>query len=137
MELEGGIEGAGRVGLATPVSAILGHLEQLGGKLGAGVVVTDVGSTKRTIVETAERVMKFPGRFVGSHPMAGGEMHGPSTKGSAGDSEDAWAAADALAFSSAAVLLERCAAHLYGGVGSLESLESDVTRWLSDGPRFD
>lgn len=78
LDLEAGIEGAGLVVLATPVSAILRHLEQMGGKLGAEVVVTDVGSTKRTIVQTAERVMKFPGKFVGSHPMAGGEMHGPS-----------------------------------------------------------
>jgi prephenate dehydrogenase len=41
----------------------------------AGAIVTDVGSTKATVVRSAERL--HPGvRFVGSHPMAGSEKRG-------------------------------------------------------------
>jgi len=38
--------------------------------------VTDVGSTKRSVVELAERILPRSARFVGSHPMAGSEKRG-------------------------------------------------------------
>jgi prephenate dehydrogenase len=42
-----------------------------------GALLTDVGSTKRGIVATAERLAAAqPRRFVGSHPMAGSEKSG-------------------------------------------------------------
>ena len=63
--------------LGTPVGTIGEHLAALG-RLGVtGPVVTDVGSTKQSIVAHAEAALAAPGRFVGSHPMAGGEEHGP------------------------------------------------------------
>ena len=46
----------------------------VGGVAGTGAVVTDVGSTKRSIVAAADRLGAT--RFVGSHPMAGGERGG-------------------------------------------------------------
>ena len=62
--------------LATPVRAFAGHLRAIAGVLPDGAIVTDVGSTKTTVVRTAERILG-PGRaFVGSHPMAGSEQKG-------------------------------------------------------------
>ena len=43
----------------------------------AKAVLTDVGSTKASIVEMAERALPDGSRFVGSHPMAGAETSGP------------------------------------------------------------
>lgn len=44
-------------------------------KLSADCVITDVGSTKRSIVEEAER-LGIGERFVGSHPLTGGHRSG-------------------------------------------------------------
>ncbi len=60
--------------LATPVATVLRQIDQLAGLAPADAIVTDVGSTKRSIVLRA--TAKLP-RFVGSHPMAGGELTGP------------------------------------------------------------
>ncbi|MDP7349094.1 MAG: prephenate dehydrogenase/arogenate dehydrogenase family protein, partial [Phycisphaeraceae bacterium] len=40
--------------------------------------ITDVGSTKQQVCAAASRLLADPGCFIGSHPMAGGEQHGPS-----------------------------------------------------------
>lgn len=64
--------------LATPVGTILKLLPTLAPVLRRETIVTDVGSTKRSIVATAERVLQAPGRFVGSHPMAGSDQTGPT-----------------------------------------------------------
>lgn len=63
--------------LATPVGTIIDLLHRLAAMVKPGTVITDVGSTKQTIVAEAERVLPEPGRFVGSHPMAGSEQGGP------------------------------------------------------------
>ena len=57
--------------LATPVGDILRLLDQFRIKEG---VVTDVGSTKLTICNKADR-LAIP--FIGGHPMAGLEQSGP------------------------------------------------------------
>ena len=62
--------------LATPIAAIFDWLERIAPLVGEESVVTDVGSTKRQIVEKAARVLPRPGRFVGGHPMAGSERRG-------------------------------------------------------------
>lgn len=64
--------------LATPVCTFGPMLERLAaGGLSPATVLTDVGSTKRSVVELAERLLPHPGRFIGSHPMAGSEQRGP------------------------------------------------------------
>lgn len=70
-------EGADLVILCTPVAIFPSLLQQLAPALSAKAVVTDVGSTKRSVVRAAEAVLT-PGRgaFVGSHPMAGSEKRG-------------------------------------------------------------
>ncbi|MFP4104756.1 MAG: prephenate dehydrogenase [Phycisphaerae bacterium] len=72
-----GIRGCDLVILATPVGTFEMLLEQMAGSLEKGALVTDVGSTKREVVETAERILGARGPFVGSHPMAGSEKTGP------------------------------------------------------------
>ena len=64
--------------LATPVLPILDWMEKLAPVLRAEQLVTDVGSTKRTIVEAAQRLYNGLGqaRFLPGHPMAGKESGG-------------------------------------------------------------
>ena len=70
-----GVEGSALCVVAAPVGRIAELLRQIGPALPAGAVVTDVGSAKRSIVAAGDAVV--PGRFVGAHPMAGGESSGP------------------------------------------------------------
>jgi prephenate dehydrogenase len=59
--------------LATPVPAILEAVAELGAG-SPDALVTDVGSTKRRVLEAAARAGLR--RFVGGHPMAGAERRG-------------------------------------------------------------
>jgi prephenate dehydrogenase len=71
------LEGADLIVLAAPPLACLDLLDQIAGPLrpalAPGATVTDVASTKRVIVERADRLGL---RFVGGHPMAGREITG-------------------------------------------------------------
>jgi prephenate dehydrogenase len=62
--------------LATPVGLFGELLREIGPALERGAIVTDVGSTKRSVVALAERHLPPHVRFVGSHPMAGSEKRG-------------------------------------------------------------
>lgn len=66
--------------LATPVSVILAQIEQLGrlarqGRLRAGVVITDMGSTKAQICDALDRLPASV-QPIGAHPMCGKETSG-------------------------------------------------------------
>jgi prephenate dehydrogenase len=77
-DLGDGVRDADVVVLAAPVLANETLLARLWPLVAEGVHVTDVGSTKRGIVQTARR-LTAAGRavaFVGSHPMAGSERSG-------------------------------------------------------------
>ncbi len=63
--------------LATPVGAFEGHMRAIAPHLAARAIVTDVGSTKASVVRQAHRLLGA-GRFCGSHPMAGSEQKGPN-----------------------------------------------------------
>ena len=78
-DLEAAAAEGGLIVLATPVGTIPAHLETLGRLDLGNAVVTDLGSTKSQIVDAAERLLRRPGRFVGSHPMAGSERQGPAS----------------------------------------------------------
>jgi prephenate dehydrogenase len=69
------VRGADLVVLCAPVGLLAPILSQIAPELGPEVVVTDVGSTKATVVRSAER-QRPAVRFVGSHPMAGSEKRG-------------------------------------------------------------
>ena len=65
--------------LASPISRIVEHIELLGARasrLRPGTTITDVGSTKQRIVETARRVLPDSIPFIGGHPLAGSELSG-------------------------------------------------------------
>lgn len=71
-----GVRDADLVVLATPVVAIRELLAELGGLLRPGQVVTDVGSSKGSIVAAAAEHLAEGVGFVGGHPIAGGERSG-------------------------------------------------------------
>ena len=73
--LEQAVSEADLVYLAQPICRILDTLDGIGPLVGAGVLVTDAGSTKARIVEHARRSVR-QGQFLGGHPMAGKERRG-------------------------------------------------------------
>lgn len=72
------VRGSQVVVLATPVLAIVDLIDRVGPILPAKTLLTDVGSTKATVVERAVKVFgKQAGkRFLAGHPMAGKELSG-------------------------------------------------------------
>ncbi|MGX7775109.1 prephenate dehydrogenase [Limosilactobacillus fermentum] len=63
--------------LAAPVSQIIEDIHQLAQlSLKSSVVVTDVGSTKQTIMDAAQELTAKGIDFVGGHPMAGSHLTG-------------------------------------------------------------
>ncbi len=76
-DLAAALRGADFCVLAMPVTVLEAQLDAVWGAAEAGVVITDVGSTKGRIVAAAERLAaRRPLAFVGSHPMAGSERAG-------------------------------------------------------------
>lgn len=78
-DLAAGVRGARLVVIATPVGEVLPTVTQLASCADDGAVITDVGSTKATIVSEAERLLGPRRSFVGGHPMAGTEGEGISS----------------------------------------------------------
>jgi prephenate dehydrogenase len=70
------VRGADMVFLCTPVGLFPEMLRQAASGLSAGAVVSDVGSTKRSVVRLGEELLPAGVHFVGSHPMAGSEKRG-------------------------------------------------------------
>jgi len=62
--------------LAAPIQEILRLIPAVARHAPAGALVTDVGSTKKQIVEEAAVHFRGNARFIGGHPMAGGEGRG-------------------------------------------------------------
>jgi prephenate dehydrogenase len=70
------VEGADLVILCTPVGLFRQNLADIAPALPEAAIVTDVGSTKRSVVRDARELLPKHARFVGSHPMAGSEKRG-------------------------------------------------------------
>ncbi|MCK9531175.1 MAG: prephenate dehydrogenase/arogenate dehydrogenase family protein [Gammaproteobacteria bacterium] len=69
--------GADVVVLAVPVGSTEGVVRQLAPVLGPNTILTDVGSTKASVVAAVERALgTLPPRFVPGHPIAGTEKSG-------------------------------------------------------------
>ena len=71
------VEGADIVVLATPIMAMKELMEVLAPHLPEDCVVTDVGSSKKMVLEWADQYLPETVSFVGGHPMAGREAPGP------------------------------------------------------------
>jgi prephenate dehydrogenase len=71
------VSAADLVVLAVPVGAMRAALAAIAGHLPPGALVTDVGSTKVSVIADARATLggAFP-RFVPAHPIAGGERPG-------------------------------------------------------------
>lgn len=74
--IEEGIKQADLVVLCTPITDIMQLLKSIGDSVKSGALITDVGSIKRKIVETANLHLPFSCSFIGGHPMAGSEFRG-------------------------------------------------------------
>lgn len=80
-DLKAGVARAELVVICTPVDQIAEYARQAAWYGPEGVLVTDVGSTKESIVESLDQALRKhnprQATFVGSHPMAGSEKQGP------------------------------------------------------------
>ena len=70
------VRGAALVVVCVPADKIAGTLALAAPGLGAGTLVTDVGSTKEQVCEAVRGVLPEGVTFVGAHPMAGSEKSG-------------------------------------------------------------
>ena len=75
-DLARGVKDADLVVLATPVDAIIAQGSRAARAMRRGSILTDVGSTKASIVRRLERAMPRGVAFVGAHPLAGSEQQG-------------------------------------------------------------
>lgn len=76
LDIISGVKEADLVVIATPVGISADILGKILPHIKPGTIITDVGSTKRSIVSKAEELMPANNIFVGGHPMAGSEQSG-------------------------------------------------------------
>jgi prephenate dehydrogenase len=76
-DLAKGVSKAELVVVCTPVKHIVAHVREAAAACPEGSLITDAGSTKAQIVRELDGSLKRGVRFVGSHPLAGGERSGP------------------------------------------------------------
>jgi len=75
-DLKAALRNADFVLVCTPVDTIPGLIEKIERHAKQGAIVTDVGSTKGTIVRSADRMQLQRVSFIGSHPLAGSHLTG-------------------------------------------------------------
>ncbi len=78
IELAKGVAQAELVVVCTPVAQIADHVREAAKSCPAGTLMTDVGSTKQSIVAALDEGLPGDCRFLGSHPLAGSEKTGVS-----------------------------------------------------------
>ncbi len=71
------VAGADAVVLAVPVGAFGDAAASIAPHLAPGAIVSDVGSTKRSVIRDVGDRLPAHARFVPAHPMAGTEFSGP------------------------------------------------------------
>jgi prephenate dehydrogenase len=77
VELTEAVADAEMVVFCTPVQCIVDQARTTASSCKPGCVLTDAGSTKAAIVEGLEGRLPAGVPFVGGHPLAGSEKHGP------------------------------------------------------------
>jgi prephenate dehydrogenase len=77
LDLAEGVAEAELVIVCTPVGRIVDDVLAAARAAKPGTIITDVGSTKRSIVRGLEGKLPAGVTFVGSHPIAGSEKSGP------------------------------------------------------------
>jgi cyclohexadieny/prephenate dehydrogenase len=71
------VEGADCVMLCAPVGAFAGLAAAIAGSLMPGAILTDVGSTKQSVIRDVGPLVPEGVHFVPAHPVAGTEYSGP------------------------------------------------------------
>ncbi|MFI4859185.1 MAG: prephenate dehydrogenase [Phycisphaerales bacterium JB063] len=77
-DLPGAIARASMVLIAVPLSGFRAVFEQIAAHGRPGLIVTDVGSTKASVIADAKAHLADLTRVIGAHPMAGAETQGPA-----------------------------------------------------------
>jgi prephenate dehydrogenase len=77
-DLQSAAEGCQLVVVGTPIDQIAEHAIAAARVVERAGLITDVGSTKASIVAAVERDSQAADCFIGSHPLAGGERTGPA-----------------------------------------------------------
>jgi len=62
--------------LCTPINQIINLMPAVSKAIRPGTLITDVGSTKRTIVKEAQKYFSQDTYFIGGHPLTGNEGYG-------------------------------------------------------------
>ena len=70
------VKDADLVILATPIGKIVPLIKELIPYLKKGTIITDVGSTKREIMNDIHKFLPIGINFIGGHPLAGSEKNG-------------------------------------------------------------
>ena len=78
IDLAKGVAEAELVVVCSPVDQIDWHVRQAAENCPEGTLLTDTGSTKRSIVEALDGQLARGCRFLGGHPLAGSEKAGPA-----------------------------------------------------------
>jgi prephenate dehydrogenase len=78
IDLAKGVADAELVIVCTPVGRIVEDVRTAAANAPPGALITDVGSTKAEIVAALDEGLPRNCRFLGGHPLAGGEKTGPS-----------------------------------------------------------
>jgi prephenate dehydrogenase len=78
VDLAKGVVDADLVVVCTPVGRIADDVRTVAQHCPPGVLITDAGSTKQMIVDALDGHLDRGCRFLGSHPLAGGEKGGPA-----------------------------------------------------------
>ena len=79
LSIAAGVTGCDLVVICTPVGRIAEQVFEVAQAADNAPIITDVGSTKQTICDVIEQRSPLPNgcRFLGCHPIAGGEKTGP------------------------------------------------------------
>ena len=76
-DMKEALDGADMVVIATPVGSFESILKSIRLHVDASTVITDVGSTKASVIKVVESVFgSLPSNFVPAHPIAGKEKSG-------------------------------------------------------------
>lgn len=76
IDLSKGVAQAELVIVCTPPDQIVGHVQEAARHCPEGTLITDAGSTKERIVAALDNQLPRGCRFLGGHPIAGGEKTG-------------------------------------------------------------
>ena len=136
------VVGSDVVVLAIPVGSILDLVRSLGPALSAGVLLTDVGSTKAAVMKAAAAAFgKSVGkRFLAGHPMAGKESSGMEGADARLFEDAAWFVTP---FPGQNILTGKCGEwvrwieKMGAGVASMEAQQHDrLCAWISHLPQM-